>query len=235
MKIAIIDERAPEAAERSLAKRGYLVLRPPRSKALPEPISGHPDMLMFTHGGTLVSSGAYVEEAGWFFDDLARLSRLSFRITADTFGEVYPRDCVFNALTIKDTLFAGATVSDAVKQLCRERGLRYVSVKQGYPACTVLGLGSSAVTADKGMALAMRASGIEVTEIENGGISLPPYDYGFIGGAAGVDGDRVFFLGDPETHPSAKALLGAIERAGLRPVSLMPGPLLDLGRIIFAE
>ena len=30
--------------------------------------------------------------------------------------------------------------------------------------------------------------------IENGDISLPPYEYGFIGGASGKDGKRLFFI-----------------------------------------
>ena len=83
------------------------------------------------------------------------------------------------------------------------------------------------------MAKALCAEGIGVSVIQNGAIQLPPYEYGFIGGAAGVADGCVYFLGDPMEHPSGKEILSAVEESGLRAVSLMDGPLLDLGRIIF--
>ncbi len=237
MKIAILDKRAPAEAERALTKRGFYVLEAPPSGALPAPLASHPDMLLFKCGKTVVASADYVEEASAFFDDLARLTSLDFRITEDKFGKEYPRDCIFNALCVGDRLFARTdTVSPAVLSLAEESGKRIIHVNQGYPACTVLPLGeNAAITADRGMAAAMQKEGINVTLIENGGISLPPYEYGFIGGAAGVDGGTVYFLGDPMTHKCGNSILHAIDEAGLRAVSLFGGELLDLGRIIFVE
>ena len=237
MKIAIIDENATDEIRRGLMKRGFYVMSPPPATELLPPLATHPDMLFFTDGKTLVTSGAYVEAASWFFDDLARLTRLNFKITAEEHSREYPGDCIFNALVIGDRLFAKTdTVSPAVLSLARERGMRIFHVNQGYPACTVLPLGSdAAITADPGMARVLSESGVRVTVIENGGISLPPYEYGFIGGAAGVCGDTVYFLGDPATHPSGEAILRAVREAGLRSVSLSDSVLCDLGRIIFAE
>lgn len=237
MKTAIIDKRAPEAARRELMRRGFFVLDAPRAKGLSEPLSSHPDMLLFHLSGTVVTSADLVEAEPAFFDDLSRLTRLDFKITADSFGEVYPSDAIYNALAVGDFVFAKCdTVSQGVKELAEKCGKRLVDVKQGYPACTVLPLGeNAAVTADRGMARAMEKCGIRVTFIEDGGIALFPYEYGFIGGAAGVYRDTVYFLGDPMTHPSGEAILRATEDAGLRAVSLFGGELLDLGRIIFAE
>ncbi len=237
MKTAIIDIRTPSDAERALLKLGFSVLRAPRSKKLPAPLASHPDMLMCIIGKTLVSSADYVDEALTLFDDLAHQTALNFTITADEFGSVYPRDCIFNALTVGKRLFCKTdSVSPSVMELAQGQGFKTVPVKQGYPACTVLPLGdNAAVTADEGMAKALRCEGVDVTFIENGGISLPPYDYGFIGGAAGVFDKCVYFLGNPEKHACADLILGAVERAGLRSVSLIDAPLLDLGRILFAE
>jgi hypothetical protein len=81
----------------------------------------------------------------------------------------------------------------------------------------------------------MRDEGISVTLIDDGGVILPPYEYGFIGGAAGVFKGTVYFLGDIDTHPSADAVKRAISMAGMNYESLSDEPLLDLGRIVFYE
>ena len=128
------------------------------------------------------------------------------------------------------------SASEYLIAAAKRSGLEIVSVKQGYPACTVLKLSDeAAITADRGMAEALRAEGIRVYLIENGGISLPPYEFGFIGGASGVFGGAVYFLGDASRHPSWEIISDAIEKEGLRAVMLGRCELLDLGGIIFAE
>ena len=82
------------------------------------------------------------------------------------------------------------------------------------------------------MAITLEKNGVNVTLISNGGISLPPYDYGFIGGASGVIGKNVFFFGDISKHPDCKKICSAIENAGYTPVSLSDEELTDLGGII---
>ena len=85
------------------------------------------------------------------------------------------------------------------------------------------------------MSEALKREGIEVCEIENGGILLPPHEYGFIGGAAGVYRNTVYFLGDVKKHKSAQKILDTCERAGFEAVSLSGEELADLGRIIFID
>ena len=237
MRIAVIDKNAPSEAERELRRRGFYVIRTVPSEKLSAPLSTHPDILFFKDGDTVVSSADYIDGAVGFFEELSSLSNLEFRASADVFGEKYPRDCIYNALVIGDKAFVKTdSISKAVLDLLKNNGKKIIHVNQGYPACTVLPLGDgAAITADEGMARALRGEGIKVTLIKNGGSALPPYEYGFIGGAAGVLGDAVYFLGDPKTHESKDEILSAVKDAGLRAVSLFDGELIDLGRIIFAE
>ncbi len=237
MKFAIIDQRAGSEIEQKLMLHGFSVLRAPAANNLPEPLASHPDMLMFKIGHTLLSSARYAEEAPTLFEDLNFNTGMDFRLTADEFSPLYPRDCIFNALLMGDVLFCKTdSVSPSILELAELYSKRIVHVNQGYPACTVLPLGErAAITADLGMARALIAEGIDVTLIENGGISLPPYKYGFIGGAAGIYEETVFFLGNPALHRDGKKILDAVRRAKLNPVALSDAPLLDLGRIIFAD
>ena len=85
------------------------------------------------------------------------------------------------------------------------------------------------------MSRALSNCGIKVTKIQNGAIALPPYEYGFIGGAAGVFKDKVYFSGNVERHPDGKRIIDAITGEGFVPISLSDEPLADVGRIIFIE
>ncbi len=237
MKTAIIDIRASEDIERGLLLRGFSVLRTPPSGKLPAPLASHPDMLMLKIGTTLISSASYVEEAPTLFDDLNFNTGMDFMLSSDEFGGEYPHDCIFNALTLGEKIFCKTdSISPSVLSLAKRYGMHVVNVKQGYPACTVLPLGNNAaITADRGMANALSGEGIKVTLIENGGISLPPYEYGFIGGAAGVCDGTVYFLGDPRKHPDGERIISALSAEGLCFVCLSDAPLCDLGRIIFID
>ena len=91
------------------------------------------------------------------------------------------------------------------------------------------------ICADRGLERSFSANGIDVALIENGGIALPPYEYGFIGGATGVFGNKVYFIGDYKRHPSAEIIENALSSEGYTPISLSDEPLFDLGGLIFLE
>lgn len=238
MAVALIDERIDGECERALTDLGYAVVKLSKTEYLSEPLASHTDMLAFVHGGEIIASRVYREEAESVFSDIRALSpatKISF--TDEVQGREYPHDAIFNALVMGDTLFCRTdTVSRAVLDYARGAGLRTIHVRQGYPACTVLPLSSrAAITADLGMARALRENEIDVTVISDGDISLPPYAHGFIGGAAGVRGGCVYFLGNLRLHRDADAIEAACRREGLTPVSLGGGVLRDLGRIVFLD
>ena len=238
MAIAIVDCRISQKCERALMLRGFTVIKTPPSRKLGAAVASHPDMLMLKCGDEIITSADYCDEAAYVFSDVREYCpgvRISF--TDDVFEPEYPRDAIFNALVCKDEIFCRrASVSQAVLSLAEERGLKINDVKQGYPACTVLALSDEVcVTADEGMARALISSGISVYMIENGDISLPPYEYGFIGGAAGVYGGVAYFLGNLDSHRSADVIKAACREARVVPVSLSDEPLADLGRIIFID
>ena len=138
-----------------------------------------------------------------------------------------------NALVIGKTIFCKTdTVSEAIMELARRGGYKICHTKQGYPACSVLSFGECAITADKGLASLMEKNGIRVTLISSGGISLPPYEYGFIGGASGVYEDKIYFFGDLSSHPDGEIISKAIRDGGFTPISLSDEPLADFGGII---
>ena len=240
VKLAIIDTRAPSDVQRRLELLGFRVITlPPYSKLSPA-VASHTDMLIHRIGNEYISYADYCEEASYVFTDISLAvsktgAKLSF--TADEVSSEYPRDCRLNALRMGDKLFCRVdSASEYLLDAARSAGLEIVNTKQGYPACTVLKLTENdAITADRGMAKLLGHHGIRVTLIDDGDISLPPHEYGFIGGAAEAYDGALYFLGDPKFHKNADAILSAAKNAGLKVISLSDTPLTDLGGILFAE
>ena len=236
MKSVLIDSRAPRAVKDSLTRLGFRVIELPPSRHLPEGISAHPDSLITRLGKSIITYADYCDEAAYVFSDIREFHpdiRISF--SSETPAKTYPDDARYNALTVGNRVFARlSSISAAVKELALALGLELVNVKQGYPACATLVLSEERViTADRGLARVLEAHGIDVALIEVGGIELAPYEYGFIGGTAGVFRDKVYFVGDYRTHPSAATIEAAINAAGLTPVALTDGLLLDVGGLVF--
>ena len=235
MKFIIVDKRISEKCERSLLKEGFTLLKLPPDPNLGEAVGSHPDTVLFYSDGELITTADYCDAAAYFFSDLREFCpevRITF--TSDRRSAKYPEDCAMNALLIGRRLFCKeSSISEAVINLAKARDYEICRVNQGYPACTVLAFGNRAITADRGMAKALGDKGIEVTLINNGHISLPPHEYGFIGGASGVFGKKVYFLGDLMSHPDGERIREAILSEGYTPISLSDESLRDLGGIIF--
>ena len=240
IKIAIVDSRISAEAERKLTLHGYRVLTLPPFSRLSEAVASHPDMLIKRIGQEYISYADYCEEASYVFSDLSLLSvgtGARFSFTADEVEPTYPSDVGLNALEIGGKLFCReASASKTLLDSAHKAGLEIVNVNQGYPACTVLKLNEEAViTADCGMAKILEKHGIRVTLIGQGDISLPPHEYGFIGGAGEVDEDKLFFFGDPTLHRDGEKIIEAAKAEGLRVVALTADRLSDLGGILFTE
>lgn len=196
------------------------------------------DMLLTKIGDDYISYADYCEEASYIFSDLSLMLKGSgarFTFTADEVAPDYPRDVGLNALRMGNKLFCRvASASDTLLATAKKYALEIVDVKQGYPACTVLKLNDgAAITADRGMAAILEKHGTRVTLIEQGEISLPPHEYGFIGGAGEVDGDKLYFFGNPKTHRDGDKIISAAEAEGLTVVPLSAAPLSDRGGILF--
>ena len=235
MKIAITDIRISNKCERALEKEGFFLIKLPPDHNLGTAVQSHPDTLLFYSGGEIITTADYCEDAPYVFTDLREYCQsIKITFTADERRNKYPLDCVMNALVVEDKIFCKSdTVSKAIIRLAERQRLEICHVKQGYPACTTLAFGNNAITADAGMADALSKKGVKVTLINNGDISLPPYEYGFIGGASAVYENKVYFLGDLSTHRDGVKIRSAIESAGYKVISLSDEPLSDLGGIIF--
>ena len=225
--LLLLSSAAPEGTVRALSERFDVLLLPP-DPLLPSPVASHPDMLAFTLGDRVVMAWEYLDA----YPSVAeRIARAGGRIipSGAPRGPEYPLDVSLNCLVAGRNVFCHKTAAPEAVDAAVAEGYRVTFIRQGYAACSTLVAGDAVVTADPSVASAAEEVGLDVLRISPGGISLPGYDTGFIGGASGVAGDTVFFFGDLSTHPDGAVIASFLAQRGQKAVALADGPLLDLG------
>ena len=242
MSSVIVDTNLSAACKRRLAILGYNVIELPPYSGISSPVASHPDTLICRIGDELITSADYCECAAYVFSDIReRHPSIHVRFCDEGLAEPYPHDCAYNALVTSNRLIARVdSISRGVIDAAASHGLEICDTSQGYAACSTLTFRDAdgvdhAVTADAGMAKTLAKCNVKVTKIGDIGINLPPYKYGFIGGASGVHGDVVYFIGNLDTHPDVDIIRRAIESAGLRVYSLSDELLCDCGGLIFLD
>ena len=235
----MVDERIPYRCETALLGLGYSVIKLHAEKRLSAPVASHTDMLFFRHGNTLITSRNYFSEHADTFKTIESIPDINIIISDEELLSEYPKDRIFNCLAIGNKLFAKPEyLSESISRYSAQRNLKFIPVKQGYPACVTLAAGNLAITSDEGMARKLQSESVRVMMIPNSDkIKLPPYKFGFIGGTAGVHKNTVYFIGNLLSHPCGKEIEAALCCEGYSCVSLdeESDSLFDMGGIFFFE
>lgn len=226
IRLAIASGEYPQLAK-ALAQLGVASLLTREDTRLPGPVSWHPDMQFCAIDERLVAAKAT--------PSLAVVKDFSCIETERIPGSAYPQDVLCNVLSWGCWAMGNRRYADeAVLRVVEQAGLRWISVRQGYAACsTALVDAASAITADRGVAAALQAIGVEVLLLEPGGIVLPGYPYGFIGGCCGkLAPDLMAFTGRLASHPQGEQVRAFLKARGVYAVELLDNELLDVGGMI---
>lgn len=224
--LAYISERADREILCALRERGVEVCTVAPNPMLAEPVASHADMLMLDAGNTvLVPRGSSAELLG--FDNVI--------VIPEEMGESYPRDVLLNIALVGKVAIANThTASPTALAYLADHGWRIRHVNQGYAHCSTCRVGESAImTADEGIARVAREEGLDVLLIRSGHIALPPYGYGFIGGASGSTDGAVWLCGSLDYHPDGEMIREFCRRKRVDIIELSDKPLSDVGGIIF--
>ena len=233
--LVITDGRISDDSLASLTDQGFEVILLPMADYLAEAVSGHTDMLVFIGFGKLFCHANYYKSNRDVIERIASLSSSEVCVSNEFTGEKYPSDVLFNACLVGNNLICNEkTASKHILDAAKAHGCEIIDVSQGYTKCSTCIVSDHAViTADLGIAKACREKNIEVLEISEGHIALPPYDFGFIGGASGVSGDKVYFCGSLDTHPDGEKIKNFCSKHNKIAVSLGNGELQDVGSLFF--
>lgn len=160
-------------------------------------------------------------------------------LTADDIGAEYPKNVRLNTAVIGKNVIARLdSLDNRVKSYCQSHGYRLINVRQGYAGCSCAVVSDHAlITADNGVFNSLKEYKIDVLRIEQGRVSLKGVDYGFIGGASGLDirSDKriLYFTGDIKRHPSGSDIEEFCKLHDTEIWCLTDAELTDIGGMIF--
>ena len=157
------------------------------------------------------------------------------KIIESALGASYPQDVKLNCATFGEYFLCNVdTVDKCVLNCMRKKNKTIINVKQGYTKCSVIPVTDNAViTDDVLIAEKCQQKGIDVLKVSKGNVLLQGFDYGFIGGTAGVIDNFVVFNGDVDCHPDSEKIVGFVAEHKKEVVSLTSGQLVDIGSLIF--
>lgn len=229
--LAIVSEHCPDAAKKHLSDLFTVITLPPDPLIGP-PVSSHPDMLIVIINQTLFCHEKYYKTASEKINQILSLCNLDFVCVSSPRGPAYPYDVGLNALILPDQQKLIARRDSLTPEL---HPYLAADTKQGYAGCSSLYINGTIVTADPSIVRAAEACNIAFHKLPPGGIRLPGYDTGLIGGCGGVWNNTVYLFGNPDSCIQGRVLKEYCILANARINSLSKGPLSDFGGIQFVK
>jgi len=232
--ICVCDYRTPKGVLDSL-KKDYEIIQLPPDTSLPEAVSGHVDLLIFKLENKLVTRKSYYRTAKDKIDLICEKCGLELVLSDVEAGDHYPNDCgLCAAVSGKNIICRNVSTDVEILRLADDPGYNLLNVPQGYSKCSCAVLADGAIiTADRGIAKVTLENGIDTLLISEGNVDLPGYSYGFIGGATGLCGNKLYFCGDLRSHPDHEAIERFAKKHDTECISLSDERLYDVGTLLF--
>ncbi len=233
-KYAVFGEKYRDFIENRLNSIGIVPIGLPDNPDVDPRLSGHADLSLLYLGEKRFLAAPYLRNLTGFIEKMDEIGAdLSF---IEQQGRGYPQEAGLNICICGDRLICNPKTADnsAISAL---KNLKMIPVKQGYSRCAVCVVNDHAViTADHGVAEALRKQDIDVLEICAGNIRLDGYDYGFIGGASFALGNGVLaFTGHLHEHPDAEGIYAFLDKYSVTPVILSDAPIFDIGSAVIID
>lgn len=227
MNYVIVAENFPEESAKKLEKYGKII-RTKKNKKVMEGLNTHSDILVhpLPNGNIIVDRDNFM-----YYESL--LTGIKVIKSESHLDEKYPRDVPLNAFTFKNYFIHNLKYTDKkLLEYYKERGYELIHIKQGYSKCTTLVTEDFLITGDGGTYEKLRDI-IPIYKINHGEIKLENFNYGFIGGASGSFGKKIFFTGSIKEHSSYEKIMKIIKKYNYEIEILSREPIEDYGSIYF--
>ena len=225
---------------------GVEVIGVEKRKELPIPTTSHIDMqVVHLYSRYFLSAPVDIckEDILYrdFFDELrCKANKLVDEKVELIYGnkgleQIYPACAAYNVLLLgKLAVYNPKCIDFILENHILSLGYHPIHVKQGFARCSVCIVRENAViTADTGIAYALRKCDIDVLHIHPGYICLPGYDTGFLGGSSfKLSKDILAFTGHLREHPDRENIISFIRNHGVYSVTLSDHAIFDIGSAI---
>lgn len=228
----VVSQEMPPEMQTKLAETFEEVVPLPPDNDLAEPVRCHPDMVFAVLAGRMFLSECYFYAHPAAVERIAQLGGFDLCLSNDVRSARYPHDVAFNIAVWQNTLICRPDVTcPALLEHAKAHGYRVIPVRQGYTGCSCLMTDRAVLTFDRGIAKNLDRENVPCVLFDEGGISLPGYDCGFLGGASGCHGGKIYICGNSATLPCSNQL----NSTGYRIISLSDDPVIDYGGIKIFE
>lgn len=227
MTYVLVAENFPEESAEKLKEYGEVVRTRANARVL-RGLDTHPDILVHPlQSGDLVVDRDNFDYYKEIFGDKNIIPSHS------SLSGKYPGDILLNAFAFKKIFIHNLKHTDQViLDYYKNRGYELVNIKQGYAKCSCLVTEDFVITSDGGIYESLRDL-IPIYKIDHGQIKLQNFNYGFIGGATGALGKKIFFTGDFSHHSSHEEILKIISNYDYEIEILSDETIEDFGSIYF--
>ena len=227
MTYVILAENFPEESAEKLKAYGEVV-RTRSNKNLLKGLDTHTDILVHPlPNGDIVVDRDNLEYYKKILPDKNIIPSHS------SLSKEYPKDVPLNAFSFKNYFIHNLKFTDQViLDYYKNSGYEMINIKQGYAKCSCLVTEDFIITSDGGIYESLKDF-IPIYKINHGEIKLKNFNYGFIGGASGVMGKKIFFTGDFSHHSSHEEILKIIKKYDYEIEILSKDLIEDFGSIYF--
>ncbi len=224
--LAYLSQNADKRIFEALQQEGFEAIPLAPFGALSHPVDTHADMLLLSVGNVVFVHKNYEIDLS-AFENVIHID--------EPLGNKYPNDVLLNIAIVGKNVFANIkNASKTILKYLEDNGFAIHHVSQGYAHCSTCIVDENAIiSADIGIINAAKNVGIDTLKIDEGHISLPPYNHGFIGGTCGSYANKIYFCGSLDTHPNGNEIREFCIKHGKDAISLSDTPLIDVGGILF--
>lgn len=227
MTYVLVAENFPEEAAEKLKKHGEVIRTKANTRVL-KGLDSHPDILVHP----LLSGDLVVDRDNFdYYKEIFKNKKII--PSRSSLSAKYPSDIHLNAFAFKNFFIHNLKHTDQViLDYYKNHGYDLVNIKQGYAKCSCLVTHDFVITSDGGIYESLKDL-IPIYKIDHGQIKLQNFNYGFIGGASGVLGKKIFFTGDFSHHSSHEEILKIVSNYDYEIEILSKDPIEDYGSIYF--
>ena len=229
---AFVDYRITDEEISNLSKLNLEVIKIPQCQKLYDAIDGHPDIQMNILKNNTSNDLIIHKDISQDFRNILEEKCIKYIVSQKSLETSYPYDIILNALILKDYFVHTLAYTDE-NLFNSQKSKINVNVPQGYTKCSVLPINEKAlITNDKGIYKILNKYDFDILLLPPGDILLPPLDYGFIGGTAGmISPDKIAFFGELDHYKYGTEVKSFLAKYGVTPIYLKKGKLVDRGSL----
>lgn len=219
-------------AKEKLTSLGFKIIEFHNNKSVSREVSHHADLSFLDCGDGVI----FIAREMCDYKSLLENSGYDVRVLDNNLGRKYPDDVPLNCVVLDEYLICNIdTVAESVLQYFKNK--KIINVRQGYTKCSSIPVnGQAVITDDESIWKRCVENNIDVLKVSKGSVYLDGFEYGFIGGTAGMISDtQIAFNGDISTHPDCNDIISFLKKYGMTAVSLANGKLHDIGSMIVFE